>query len=286
MPEKLRNPHLFTWGLVALMVVQPALGLLFQDVYRDPPLIKVAWFGNDWVTLVLGGPLLIAGLLLAARGSTRGLLLWLGMLGYAIYNYAYYMLGVALNVFLPLYVAALVLAVIVVILALARVDAGAVAAVFGPGTPARIVGGYLVFVGIGLAAVWLVMWGAYVFAGQPTPVEPEAFKLVAALDLAIMVPLLAAGGLLLWQQRAWGYVIAAIAGVQGSLYLLVLSVNSLLAIARGLVEAPGELPIWGALAVLTAAATVLLLAHVGRGTAEAQRTSRERGPQRRKRKGI
>ncbi len=110
--------------------------------------------------------------------------------------------------------------------------------------------------------MWMVMWAAYVFAGQPTPIEPEVFKLVAALDITIMVPGLALGGVLLWRRRAWGYVVAAIAGVQGSLYLLVLSINSAVAILRGLAEAPGELPLWGTLAVTTTAVTFLLLANV------------------------
>ncbi len=103
------------------------------------------------------------------------------------------------------------------------------------------------------------MWGAHVFAGQPTPVAPEAFKVVAALDLSLLVPLLVAGGLLLWRRLAWGYVVAAIGGIQGALYLIVLTLNSVIAITRGLVAAPGELPIWGTLAVLTTVATVLLL---------------------------
>ena len=134
-----------------------------------------------------------------------------------------------------------------------------VAAAFRLTMPTRLVGAYLAFVGIGLASVWLAMWAAYAFAGRPTPVEPEVFKLVAALDLSIMAPLLASGGVLLWRRSAWGYIIATIAGVQGSLYLLVLSVSSIVAIRRGLAQAPGELPIWGTLALSMATATLVLL---------------------------
>lgn len=206
--------------------------------------------------------MLVASLLLARRGSIRGLLLWLGMLGYGAYNYAYYMLGAALNAFLPLYIVPLLLSVVTLILALSRVDVTEVAASFRHKTPVRIIGGYLVFVAVGLTFVWMGMWAAYVFAGQPTPVEPEAFKLVAALDITIMVPALAFGGVLLWRRNAWGYIIAAIAGIQGSLYLLVLSTNSVVLIIHGLAEVPGELPQWGTLAVTTTAATVLLLANV------------------------
>jgi hypothetical protein len=94
---------------------------------------------------------------------------------------------------------------------------------------------------VGLAIVWLGLWGAYAFAGRPTPIEPEAFKVVAALDLSLMVPALGIGGVLLWRRRPWGYVIATIAAIQGALYLLVLSIGSAIAIRRGLAVAPGEL---------------------------------------------
>lgn len=259
MPEKMRGPYRLSAVLAALMLAQSLLGLLFQAQYRDVAWIKVAWFGNDWVTLVIAVPLLIGALILVPRGSIRGLLLWLGMLGYAVYNYAYYLFGAALNAFFALYVAALLLAVATLILSLSRLDAAIVAASFRARTPVRPIGGYFVFVGIGLGTVWLIMWAAYAFAGRPTPIEPEAFKVVAAIDLALIVPPLLLGGVLLWRREAWGYVLAAMTGILGSVYLLVLTVNSLVGIQRGLAEAPGELPVWGTLALLTTAATLLLL---------------------------
>ena len=255
----MRTPYLLTAALAALMAVQSALGVLFQGQYRDPEWIRAAWFGNDWVTLVVAVPLLLVALVLASIGSPRGLLLWLGMLGYAVYNYAYYLFGATLNVFFALYVVALPLAVVVLILSLSRIDVAVVAANFRSSTPVRMIGGYLAFVGIGLGSVWLIMWGAYAFAGRPTPIEPEAFKLVAALDISIMATALTFGGVLLWRRNAWGYVLAAIAGIQASLYLVVLSVNSSVAIHRGLVEAPGELLVWGTLTALTTTVTTLLL---------------------------
>lgn len=81
------------------MAVQSTLGLAFPEAYRDVEWIRATWLGNDWVTLSLGVPLFGAALLLTRRGSARGLLVWLGMLGYRAYNYAFYMCGAALNRF-------------------------------------------------------------------------------------------------------------------------------------------------------------------------------------------
>ena len=238
------------------------MGLFFQTAYRDVDWIRATWFGNDWVTLVVAVPLLVAGLVRAASGSIRGLVLWLGLIGYAVYNYAFYLLGAALNAFFLMYVVALVLAVVLLILALAHVNATQIAESFRPAAPVRLLGGSLVCVGMALASAWIAMWVAYVFAGRPTPVEPEAFRLVAALDLSLMVPALTAGGILLWRRMPWGYLIAAIASVQGALYLFVLSVNSVVAIRRGLANAPGELSIWGPLTIFMTIVALVLLANI------------------------
>jgi len=243
------------------MTMQSALGLLLPSQYRDAPWIKATWFGNDCITLAVAVPTITAALVRTQHGSTRWFLVWLGMLGYAVYNYGFYLFGAALNAFFALYVAAALLSTVVLAQSLARTDLASVAASFPLSTPVRAIGGYLAVVGIGLASVWLLMWAAYVFAGRPTPVDAEAFKIVAAMDLAIMAPALVCGGVLLWKRSPWGYVVAPMAGVQASLYLLVLSLNSLIAIERGLVTAPGELPVWAALAFTTLAATVSLLAY-------------------------
>ena len=250
------------------MAVQALTGLLLSDHYLDAEFIKTTWFGNDWISLALGVPLLLTGLRGAVSGSTRGVLLWLGLLAYAVYNYLFYLFGAALNVFFPLYVVLVILAVVALMVALSRIDAAAMARRFGSATPVRTIGGALVGIGGGLAAVWLGMWAAHVFAGRPTPIDPEAFKIVAALDLALMVPALTAGGVLLWRRRPWGYVLATLASLQGALYLVVLSVNSVVAIRRGLASAPGELPIWGSLGVVVTVIALALLANVERASAQ------------------
>ena len=262
MLDRMRVARRLSTVLLAVMLIQALTGLAFQAAYRDVEWIRTTWFGNDWVTLVVAAPLLLIGLRRTAVGSVQGLLLWLGLIGFALYNYAFYLFGAALNAFLPVYVVAVVLAATVLILALSQIDAIRFAHSVRPTAPVRLLGGSLVFIAVGLASAWIAMWAAYVFAGRPTPVEPEAFKLVAALDLSLMVPALGIGGVLLWRRRPWGLVISAIASVQAALYLLVLSVNSVVSIHRGLTNAPGELPIWGTLTLIMGTVALGLFASV------------------------
>jgi hypothetical protein len=95
-------------------------------------------------------------------------------LGYAVYSYTYYVLGAALNVFFAIYVLAFVVAIASLIIGLAGIDAASIVSAFSARTPARVLGGYYVFVATGLSAVWLGAWAAYVLAGRPTPVETAA----------------------------------------------------------------------------------------------------------------
>ena len=260
--DRMRVARRLSTVLLAVMSTQALMGLAFRAAYRDVEWIRTTWFGNDWVTLVVAAPLLLIGLRRTAVGSVQGLLLWLGLIGFALYNYAFYLFGAALNAFLPVYVVAVVLAATVLILALSQIDASQFAHSVRPTAPVRLLGGSLVFIAVGLASAWIAMGAAYVFAGRPTPVEPEAFKLVAALDLSLMVPTLGIGGVLLWRRRPWGLVISAIASVQAALYLLVLSVNSVVSIHRGLTNAPGELPIWGTLTLIMGTVALVLFASV------------------------
>jgi len=199
-----------------------------------------------------------------ARGSTRGLLVWLGLIAYAVYNYAFYLFGAALNVFFPFYVLAFVVCRRGVdtraLTARCRRRGSQLWSGDSRACDGRFAHLHRRWAGGGLDRDV----GRTCLANRPTPVDPEAFKIVAALDLALMVPALTAGGVLLWRRRPWGYVIAALASIQGALYLLVLSVNSVVAIRRGLASAPGELPIWGTLLVVTTVIALVLLASIQR----------------------
>ena len=125
------------------------------------------------MTLVVAAPLLLIGLRRTAVGSVQGLLLWLGLIGFALYNYAFYLFGAALNAFLPVYVVAVVLAATVLILALSQIDASQFAHGVRPTAPVRLLGGSLMFIAVGLASAWIAMWAAYVFAGDRRPSNPR-----------------------------------------------------------------------------------------------------------------
>lgn len=248
--------------LAAVMLVQSALGLLFPAAYRDVPWIRATWFANDWVTLLVVAPLLAATAIRPDDADPRRTLCRAACAGYGVYNYLFYALGAALNPFFPLYVAALVVAIVTLIVTARELDPADFAKRYGRDTPVALGGGWLAVIALGLAAAWLGLSALHVFYDAPTPVAPDAFRLIAVLDLALLAPALLAGGVLLCLRRPWGYVIAPAAAVLGALYLLVLTGGSLVIVHRGLVPAPGESPIWGTLCVLTMIDAAALLSRL------------------------
>jgi len=248
-----------SWTVAALMTLQSGIGLAFPSVYRDVEWIKAAWFGTDIVTLAVAVPLLVTGLLLARAGSVRGELLWYAALGYGVYNYGYYALGAHLNALFPLFVVVFVDAMWALAIALATADLERVAAAFGPKTPVRAVAGYMTLTGVGLAFAWIAQWAAYVFTGAVPSIGEGPFRLVAAMDLSLMVPLFCVGALLVWRRREWGFVLSAVAIVQGAAYTLGLTLASLVGGLRGIAGSMEQVPVWGIWTLAGVAAAAALL---------------------------
>lgn len=100
-----------------------------------------------------------------------------------------------------------------------------------------------------LGGLWISQALLFVFTGRLPVVNGsvDAFRLVATLDLSLLIPGLVLAVVWLWNRRPWGYVIAAMMNVSGGLYALVLSVGSLFADRAGVPGAGSLIPLWAAL---------------------------------------
>ena len=78
--------------------------------------------GTALVLLALGLPLLLGGMIAALAGSRRGEMVWLGALGYSLYNAAVFTIGVAFNRLFPAYLAMFALALWSLIALAIRLD--------------------------------------------------------------------------------------------------------------------------------------------------------------------
>jgi hypothetical protein len=165
------------------------------------------FLAQDVINLVVGLPVLLGSLWLARRDSLIGLLLWPGALFYVLYTYTLYIVGAPFSALFLAYVGLVALSAYTTIGIVASIDGEQVRQRLAGVVPARIVGGIL----IGLAFLTLAQdaGGALVTAlAGGVPSDPVAQR-VWIVDLAVEVPAVLIGGVLLWRREALGYVAGA-----------------------------------------------------------------------------
>ena len=251
--------------LSAVMAVTAAAGLV-GGLYRDPDSVVALLRGYDVVALLIAVPLLVGALL---RRTSRSVLVWAGVLVYAVYNDAFYLFGTELNVLFVLHAAVFALAVTALVLLLASVDVPVVAARWGRRTPVRLVGGVLVALGLSLAGMWAFAMARALGAGTALA-EPSQLivgasftHLGAALDLSLLVPGYVLAGVLLWRRAPWGYLLATVLLVAGVLHQLAYMTALLF---QGAADIPGATafdPVEPVIVAAFAVAAALMLAPHG-----------------------
>ncbi len=265
---KSRPAYILTAIIIILAIVASAGGLFLDHLYRDNLLVTSGWYGNDLVTLAVAVPVLVVTLILSMRGSQRAQraqLVWLGMLDYMLYNYAFYLFGTAFNAFFLVYVALFALSIFALIFGLAALDVKGIGQQFRASTPVKWIAGYMVFVAVGLSGVYIAQWVSFIVTGQLPPIVIQTghpTSVVFALDLSLVVPVLALGAVWLWKRQPWGYVLAVIANVKGAAYMLALCAVTLSAVRAGATEDVAQIALWGGIGLASLIASLLLLGNL------------------------
>lgn len=225
--------------IIILAIVVSAGGLFIGDLYQDNDFTKLAWFGNDLVTLFVAVPMMIISLLFSIRNSDKAKLIWMGSLWYMVYNYIFYLYGSAFNRFFLLYVALFTLSTYALIFALIKVDSKEISKKFNSKTPIKWISGYMIFFALLLGILWTVMSLSSIINGElPDQVidtnHPTA--VIFATDLSFLIPAIIVSAVLLWKRKSWGYVLAPIVltkSVTYSIVLIVMSINAYIEVGEG-----------------------------------------------------
>ncbi|MDF2557251.1 MAG: hypothetical protein K0R71_1079 [Bacillales bacterium] len=265
MNSKLKTAYNLSILIVILSSVTSIGGLLIDNLYQDNTFVKSAWHGNDLVTLFVAVPVLIATLIFSKRGSHKAQLIWLGLLDYMLYNFAFYLFGASFNTFFLLYVALLALSIYAMIFVMIGIDSNQIGAQFTRKTPVKIIGGYMLFVAIGLSIVYIAQSVLFIVNDKiPAIVEKSGHptSIIFALDLTLLIPALVLGAILIFKRQPWGYILATLTSIKGAVYTLVLTMGSLFAVNAGFSEASAELPLWITLTVAGSIVSVLLLVNM------------------------
>jgi hypothetical protein len=219
----------------------------------------------DAVVLALGIPLVVTAWLQHRKRSPRGTLLLTGSLGYLLYVYASYALGVAYNPLYLAYVTLLSASLFGFLAAFAATDRAALAAAAeNPDVPHRSLSSFLLASAAVTAVVWLQPLVAALLQGTaPDLLDVYTTPVTYSLDLAVITPAAALAGLLVRRGQPIGYLLAVPLLVIIVLLLPTISLATALQVAAGISFTPAEVmgPIAGfaVLGVLGARLLVRLL---------------------------
>lgn len=167
--------------------------------------------GQDVVTLILGIPLLIAGIVLTRKGSLRGRLLLTGALGYFLYTYGAMSFLTAFNPLYLVYVTLFSLSLFGFVLALSGLNPNEVLRHVSGKFPRRAIATYFIVVAAFLSLAWLGLVGPPSFTGNPPAgLESAITMVIQTLDLGVIVPTSLITAILLIQKRPWGYTLASV----------------------------------------------------------------------------
>jgi hypothetical protein len=198
---------LLTRLIAVLLVVSSVVGLVYgwRGWYDTESSTLPALLGQDLVTLLVAVPLLLESARRARRGSTRGLLCWMGALFYVAYFYFFYVVGIRLNALFPGYIALVSMSMFGLLALFFALDLEALKARFSARTPVRVIGGFLVFSACFFAALWLVRIATTLASGSDLD---QVSRLVIAIDGVVLLPLTFSGGVWLLRREPVGYALA------------------------------------------------------------------------------
>ncbi len=208
--------------IIALCAMFTSIGgIFFEGLYRDNKLIVSVMRSNDIVTLFIAVPTLFASSFWDMKNKYRARLIWIGTLFYMMYNFMFYLYGVAFNGFFLLYVFLFTASAYALIFAFIKTDIKRIAGKFSEKTPVKVISGFMLFFSLLLGGLWIGMSVSYLFTGEiPQTVidsgHPTA--VVFATDLSVLIPAIALGAVLLWKKREWGYILSTVMMVKATTY--------------------------------------------------------------------
>ena len=151
-----RAPYVLSGALAVLAVAAAGFSFFVPSLLLGTEVAKGNLRGTALVVLVLGIPVLATAMVRTARGSARWLVVWLGTLGYLLYQAVLFCFATPLNSLFLVYVAYLGLAAWSLAILVRATDLPAFAVRLAPEMPSRFLACFVLVIAVLNALAWLV----------------------------------------------------------------------------------------------------------------------------------
>jgi hypothetical protein len=245
--------------------VASGIGVFHPDVFRDTAWTSGNAQGTALVILAVAVPTVVLSMVLSACGSLRARIVWLGGLGYILYNAVFFAYGIHFNSLFLLYTTMLALSFWSVVTLLRTVDVETLRARFASNTPVRVFAGYLALVNIPFVLLWLKdIVPGIVHNTAPVGLKDTGMVVnpVEVTDFAFSFSLIALAVIWLWRRRAMGYLLGGAFLVYAVLEAISVGTDQFFGHMRDSSQSAGAVPIFAVLALIGLVPVVLFLRYV------------------------
>jgi hypothetical protein len=207
-----RTPYVSCSALALVVALAAGLTMAIPSLLHGAAVSNGNLRGTTAALFAVGLPVLIVAMIGTARGSARAFVVWLGTLGYLIYQAILLCFATPMNNLFLFYVAYLGLAVWSTVMLLRATHLDAFAARLSRTVPARVTGAMALVIVVLNAVAWLSQIVPAVLSSRPTSVLDGTGLVtdpVYVQDLAIWLPLLATAAVACWRRQSWGLLITA-----------------------------------------------------------------------------
>ena len=200
---------------IALLVAVTAIaGIYWPATYaRETHSSAGGGLASDIVDLLLVVPVLLISGILGYRGSLPARLVWLGALGYLLYNFVIYAFGVHFNALFLVYCATLGLCFYAAVFCVRFIPIEQIAQTYGPRAPRKTIA--IVFLVLAITTAYPDVRDdiAAILAGRvPQDIidANQSVNFIHVLDLAFLLPALCITAVLLFRRKAAAYALAPV----------------------------------------------------------------------------
>ena len=232
--------------------------------HRDSHSMAVQAIAQDWVTLVLGVPLMTLAIVLVRRGSYRGRLLLTGAMGYFLYTYASYSFLMTYNRLFLIYVALFALALFGFVFSFLELDVPRMDRRVRPLFPRRSLAVFFLFIAVMLFVMWMGrIIPSLISEAPPFGLETYTTLVIQALDLGVIAPAAVYTSIALFRRRNSGYALSVVIVLKGLMMFSAVTAMAILMAVDGIEIHPVELIVFPAATLVNFVFGFLVLKNVG-----------------------
>ena len=238
-----------------------------SGLYRNDSIAMVAQGkASDFITIIIGIPLLLISLYFTNKGSLRGKLMLTGTLGYFLYTYISYTFLWMYNPFFIVYVILMALSLYAFVMCFMSFDIEKMPSMFNKNLPVKLLGGFQLFIGFAIGMMWLGKIAPSIF-GVETPVGLEHYTtlVIQGMDLGIIVPTAFLSGILLIKRKPFGYLLSSVIITKGFTMLTCISAMIINMALNGVDMSLVEILVFPMFNLLAVICLILLLKNTNKG---------------------